>query len=229
MEAGCEMRRSSYLERVARVPIPGTASLAPPRFAGRRWEARQPLEPPAGEELRPVVRASAPVAADARPAIASLAPVSPALPNRPRVEAETPRVEPQAIHTQRAPVLIPAVPIPSRSPEQAAVKPRRTSDEPFHLETPSSAPPSAPGPFAIPRAVERPIEMAAAVTPAVRIGSIEVVITPPPQTAASPAPTAPQINPVAVAQPHAFSPAQAGGALRPLSRGFVSSFGFRQE
>jgi hypothetical protein len=99
---------------------------------------------------------------------------------------------------------------PRQKPEEASgpqIEPgaRRSHARESVTERPVAAPPN-PAP-----------------SPSIRIGSIEVVITPP-------APTAPpQVNAPVIPHLASQSPARMRAATRSLSKGFVSPFGFRQE
>jgi hypothetical protein len=144
-------------------------------------------------------------------------------------ELEVPGLEPQAENGDVT-VLGTAVPVPPETPAPVAVKPRRTSNDSLRPRKPTAIPPVTEAPSLIERViehkeriVERPALPAPLSPPSVRIGSIEVVITPPPAAAAPP------MHPPAVGPPAYPSAARPGTAPRPLARGFVSAFGFRQE
>jgi hypothetical protein len=106
------MRRRSYFERVARVPVPGTPSLAPPRSMGRRWEPRQQMEEPGSNELRPAARGRTTIPAPVKapmPMPAAAPAASPETPTAPEVNS------PAAVPEPSSEI---AMPQPSRKPTE---------------------------------------------------------------------------------------------------------------
>jgi hypothetical protein len=201
-------------------PIPGepVAKTQPPAVSAdrARQEPISPLAVPPLEHRRPDQ------------------PPQPELPRRefafPVMDRETTvgRTPPQAATSIS---LAPAGETPARIPvapmEPVVSKPPRASHESVRPPMPAPAPPPAPlTPPITPRhLIEHVLEapagtMAKAEPPAIRIGSIEVVIQ-------SPQPPSPPPAWPPVAQP--ASHAQSGMASGSLSRGFVSRYGFRQE
>ncbi len=235
---------SSYLGRILRLPVPGQPVLAPPRWLMRRPEAGE-LAPGAGSarpaEAPPpdlaVARRPKPQAAVRRertdealagPSTAAadddMAGRGPAVATPTAIAGPGPAprpagVPPRAAQRTRNAASIGTPDAIHRATADATARTGVDASEPGatnlrRTRVPAAGPaavqPAAPAPQAPPRTTRGERESG------VRIGTIEVVVTPPPPPAA-PGPTA-------------SSPGRHATARAParLSRGFPSGFGLRQ-
>jgi hypothetical protein len=208
---------SATLEAVWRLDIASDAPTEPgPRVPSARPPDGVTLRPGRSESLGPRSNPKPPPLAsyEVRQRFHSEALDSP----------ETPEISPTRdivpqVQTPTVPRADPAPPLLTRRTN--ALGPRRKPEEASGLQIEPGARRSHARESVTERAVAAPPSPTP--SPSIRIGSIEVVITPP-------APTAPpQVNAPVIPHLAPHSPARIGAATRSLSKGFVSPFGFRQE